>query len=134
MLKVAQTIVAETFTSLRVCGARRYECVAFWTGPAAATDLVDRCDHPKHTRSPGGYQIDDDWLTAYWFRLAREHQSIRAQLHTHPGEAFHSRTDDCWPVIAQPGFVSIVIPDFATGPESFSSAWVVSMDSRGAWK
>ena len=34
------------------------------------------------------------------------------QLHTHPSRAFLSETDAIRPVVAVPGFISVVIPDF----------------------
>jgi len=97
-------------------------------------DLVDDQDHPVHQRGPGGYEIDSGWLTKYWFRLAHERRTIRAQLHTHPGPAFHSPTDDHCPVVSQPGFLSIVIPDYATGPVALEAAWVGRLDENGRWR
>jgi hypothetical protein len=34
------------------------------------------------------------------------------QLHTHPRSAFLSDTDAIRPIVAVPGFISVVIPDF----------------------
>ena len=106
----------------------------YWTGPVAQGDVVDSQDHPEHRRAPGSYEIESGWLTRYWFRLGRERRAIRAQIHTHPGTAFHSETDDHWPVISQPGFVSIVIPNFATGRVSFRDAWVGHLGADGRWR
>lgn len=122
-----------TFRVFRDCGRARDECVVYWTAPVAFTVTINGHDHPDHRRSPGGYEIESAWLTRYWFQLARERRTIRAQLHTHPGGAFHSGTDDHWPVVSQPGFLSIVIPDFATGPVSLERAWVGLLDEGGRW-
>jgi hypothetical protein len=97
-------------------------------------DLVDGQDHPAHRRSPVEYEIDNGWLTRYWFRLARERRAVRAQIHTHPGMAFHSATDDQFPVVSQPGFISIVIPNFAMGTVSFDDAWVGRLEANGRWR
>lgn len=132
-LQVPQQVLAQTYRTLRACGQGRRECVAFWVGPLHRPDRVDRLVHPRHLAGAGGYEIHRDWLTGFWFELARNKSAIRAQVHTHPGTAFHSATDDEFPVIAQAGFVSIVIPDFALGPETLDSAWVGVMDERGAW-
>jgi hypothetical protein len=40
---------------------------------------------------------------------------ILAQLHSHPGRAFHSSIDDEHPISNQRGFLSIVVPDFGAG-------------------
>ncbi len=73
-------------------------------------------------------------MTHYWFRLARERRTIAAQIHTHPGAAFHSATDDHWPIISQPGFISIVIPNFAQEPVLLKEAWVGRLDADGDWR
>jgi len=106
----------------------------YWTGPASSPDIVDGQDHPDHRRSFGSYEVESVWLTQYWFRLGREQRAIRAQMHTHPGTAFHSATDDHWPVVAQPGFVSIVIPNFARGRVSLEDAWVGRLATDGRWQ
>jgi hypothetical protein len=95
---------------------------------------VDAHDHPVHSSSLGGYEIKSEWLTQFWFRLAREHRTIRAQVHTHPGDAFHSSTDDHWPVVSQPGFLSIVIPNFAKGPVSLKTTWIGRLEANGHWR
>src|SRR5882724_8890578 len=127
-------LLTQAFRAVRECGRARNECVVYWTGPVATPDRVDAQDHPLHRRSPAGYDIDSDWLTKYWFRLARERRAIRLQIHTHPGAAFHSETDDHWPVVSQPGFISIVIPGFGSGPISLEAAWVTRLDANGQWQ
>jgi len=106
----------------------------YWTGPLATLASVDGQDHPDHQSSTGGYEVESMWLTNYWFRLARERRTIRVQLHTHPEAAFHSPTDDHWPVVAQLGFVSIVIPRFAMGAVSLEGAWAGSLGADGRWR
>jgi hypothetical protein len=96
-------------------------------------DLADGQDHPDHRRSPGEYEIDNEWLTRYWFRLAKEQRAIRAQIHTHPDLAFHSATDDQFPVVSQPGFISIVIPNFAMG-KILDDVWVGRLGTDGRWR
>jgi hypothetical protein len=38
---------------------------------------------------------------------------LLAQVHTHPGRAFHSWTDDEWAIADSAGFFSVVVPCFA---------------------
>ena len=132
-LRLAGEIVRESFRVLRTCGRGESECVLYWIGPAF-DDLVDGIEHPAHKRSALGYQIDDNWLTEFWKRLATTKRSIKAQVHTHPKEAFHSATDDRWPIVSQSGFISIVIPDFAAGEPSLDNAWVGRLQPNGEWR
>ena len=118
---------------LRKCGCGQFECVVYWLGPAAE-DVVDDLEHPIHRRSPFGYDVDDNWLTELWKRLGASRRSVKVQIHTHPGKAFHSPTDDKWPIVAQVGFLSLVIPDFATGEPSLNQAWIGSLQEDGRWR
>lgn len=132
-LRLAREVVRETFRVFRECGRGECECAVYWTGPAF-DDLVDEVEHPVHKRSALGYQIDDGWLTEFWKRLGTSKRSIKAQVHTHPEEAFHSATDDQWPIVSQPGFISIVIPNFASGEPSLDNAWVGRLQPNGEWR
>jgi hypothetical protein len=106
--------------------------VVYWTGPADGS-IVDSVEHPIHKRSPFGYVVDDRWLTEFWKKLALSRCSVKAQVHTHPSCAFHSAADDEWPIVSQPGFLSLVIPDFATGAASLEGAWVGRLEADGRW-
>jgi hypothetical protein len=132
VLRMAANILEKTFRTFRECGRAECECAVYWTGPSNS-DLVDGVEHPTHQRSPFGYEIHDDWLSDFWKRLAVSKHSVKAQVHTHPGKAFHSTTDDQWPIVSQPGFLSIVIPDFAMGDVSFKSAWIGRLHADGIW-
>ena len=134
MLHVPIHILEESVRMMATCGEGRCECVTYWTGPVGDDQAVDGWEHPAHRRSPFGYQVDDSWLTKYWFQLAREGLAIRVQVHTHPGLAFHSETDDHWPVVSQPGFISIVIPNFAMGPVDLNKMLVGTLTADGDWK
>jgi len=133
LLRLSKHILRATFQTLRECGRGECECTVYWIGPAGK-NLVDGFEHPLHKRSPFGYEVDDGWLTEFWKRLGASKRSIKVQVHTHPGEAFHSTTDDQWPIVSQAGFVSIVIPDFAEGEPSLHNAWVGRLQGDGKWQ
>ena len=56
------------------------------------------------------------------------------QVHTHPGRAFHSATDDRFPIVHLPGFLSLVIPNFGLGPVTFDGAYLAELTETGDWK
>lgn len=134
MLRLSWQVLTESIRTMADCGKGRCECVAYWTGPVSDDGAVDGWTHPVHHRSAFGYQIDDNWLTRFWFQLGADSRAIRAQAHTHPGSAFHSETDDRWPVVSQPGFLSIVVPNFAVGPIDLNTMWVGVLMADGSWK
>jgi hypothetical protein len=130
MIVVPAQLLADTFAIFRDCGGGRRECVAYWLGPAGTPDKVDEVIHPQHTSMASGYQIDDQWLTTFWFALARRRRSVRVQVHTHPDKAFHSPTDDAWALVHTPGFLSLVIPQYGLGPIGLDGAYLAERVDR----
>ena len=53
------------------------------------------------------------------------------QVHTHPGAAFHSPTDDAWPIVHLEGFLSLVLPDFGLGPVGLARSYLAEMGCDG---
>jgi proteasome lid subunit RPN8/RPN11 len=52
-------------------------------------------------------------MAALHDELRRERLMVAAQVHSHPGEAFHSYADDRWAIVRHEGALSLVVPDFA---------------------
>jgi proteasome lid subunit RPN8/RPN11 len=133
VIHIPARFIADTFTIFRDCGGSQRECIVYWLGPVNLPDTVDEIVHPHHISNQNGYEIDDRWLTDFWFELARRQKSVRIQLHTHPHEAFHSTTDNHWALIHTSGFLSLVIPDYATGSVSLDRAFLTERTDRG-WR
>jgi hypothetical protein len=57
-----------------------------------------------------------------------------ARIHSHPGEAFHSSTDDRNPVITFEGAISIVVPYFGLGLRHGLPACAVLRLTGGTWQ
>jgi hypothetical protein len=95
--------------------------------------VIARVAHPRHAAHVGGFVLDNRWLDDFWLELADTGMGIRVQVHTHPGEAFHSRTDDAYPIIHTPGFLSLVIPKFGLGPVGFDEAFLTEIQPDGSW-
>jgi hypothetical protein len=132
-LVVTQELLDRTFDTFRGCGRAELECVVYWTGPQGDASIVDGLDHPDHESNEFGYSVDPDWLTKFFHDLYRERRAARTQIHTHPGAAFHSVTDDKHSLVPAPGFISIVIPDFAQGRVGFERAAAYCMGDSGTW-
>jgi hypothetical protein len=134
VLTVGPGIWNATLDQLRRCGAGRAECVCYWTGPADAPDRIDKFVHPRHTASAGHYDLDDAWLHRFWVALGESGRSVRAQVHTHVTVAFHSGTDDTFPIVHTPGFLSLVIPNAAAGWATDDELWLAEIDGHGNWR
>ncbi|HEY4871637.1 MAG TPA: hypothetical protein VIJ03_07040 [Candidatus Dormibacteraeota bacterium] len=89
--------------------------------------------HPIHKATPYSYEVDSDWLGRFAARQAVEGLVVRAQIHTHAGKAFHSSTDDGWPMAATPEFVSIVVPRFGASTIPTDGLYVCVLQPNGDW-
>lgn len=59
---------------------------------------------------------------------------LAAQVHTHPTSAYHSGTDDHYPMVTLLGALSIVIPDFARYAPKDHAAWAwYRLIAYGEW-
>lgn len=59
---------------------------------------------------------------------------IPVRLHTHPGAAYHSSTDDQNKLLSHRGAISIVVPDFARGEIDLSRCSVNELDEGFRWR
>lgn len=134
VFRVPRRILEGTFEHFRHCGRGRRECQALWTSAWHSVDSIDRVVHPEHASHGGGFELDDHWLNSFWLELANSNAGIRVQIHTHPRQAFHSSIDDDYPIIHKPGFLSLVIPNFALGPVGFADAYLTEIQEDGRWK
>lgn len=132
-LIVGPGLLNQTFETLQECGRGRSECVVYWTGPLDDPARVVEVVHPVHRAGPVGYEVESGWVTDFFLRLRRERKAARVQVHTHPGRAGHSETDDTYALVPATGFLSLVIPRYARGPVSVQGAALVEMQSDGTW-
>jgi hypothetical protein len=132
-LHLERGILPTTFEVLQACGKSRCECVAYWTGPLDGEGVVDRVEHPAHAAGRNWYEVDHDWLTAFFAQLRQERRTVRAQVHTHPGPAGHSETDDQYSIVPAIGFLSLVLPRFAQGDPSLRGAYLAELQADGTW-
>lgn len=134
MYRLPSRMIAETFATLRSCGQFERECQLYWVGPWAEPRQLTHVVHPLHRSNWSGLAIDSDWITRFWSDLASRDLGVRVQVHTHPFEAFHSETDDRYPLLFDPGFLSLVIPNFAAGPIGFADSYLAEVQPDGSWR
>lgn len=132
-ISLGPEVLEHSFQHLRRCGDGQRECVVFWAGPLSEPGGVDEVLHPRHTASASGYEVDPLWINELWLDLARRRQTIRAQVHTHPGSAYHSSTDDGFALVHTSGYLSLVIPDFARGATGLEGSYLTTRDAEGNW-
>jgi hypothetical protein len=64
----------------------------------------------------------------------RRGEILAGQVHSHPTDAYHSATDDQYPLVTLLGALSVVIPDFARGGRHGIGQWAwYRLAGRGRW-
>ena len=134
MLTVPAGILERSVVYFRACGRGRAECVVYWLGQLDEPGKIDQVIHPVHSASAAGFDVDGPWLNDLWLRLARDRRELRAQVHTHPGTAYHSSRDDAMAALQTEGFLSLVVPDFALRDQPLGGAHLAERTVDGGWR
>lgn len=114
-------VLEPTVAALRSAGLRGEEAFVVWAGVVEDDTAVrfTRCLVPEQTpsRTPDGLLVTVG--AAALNTINRDCHSagelMAGQVHTHPTLAYHSGTDDHYPLVTLLGALSVVLPDFAAG-------------------
>lgn len=111
-------VVSVTDSGLRAAGLTHSECFVLWSGIKEQDTFRVRTAHvPRQTAyhfSDGlCVRVEGDELHRLNVWLFQHGEQLAVQVHSHPTEAYHSETDDMFPIVTVRGGLSIVVPDFA---------------------
>lgn len=114
---VPAEVVRDTDGQLRRVGLLHSECFVLWSGIRDIDTLYIRTAHlPRQTayQLPEGLcvRVLGDELHRLNLWLFEHHEQLAVQVHSHPTEAYHSETDDTFPIVTVRGGLSLVVPDF----------------------
>jgi hypothetical protein len=132
-------ILTQTTESLRKFGARRCEGLVLWLGYVNN----DNTCHVRKTLTPPqdsiksedgvGYLVTSETLLSLNKLLSNTGLRLLAQVHSHPGRAYHSNADDRYCIVTTEGGFSIVVPNFGFGPPDLSQ-WATYCLIKGTWE
>jgi hypothetical protein len=130
--------VREAQAHLRRVGEQGAEGFALWAGAQHSTTFLVRATcipAQEALRFEKGLcvRVDGPELHRINMWLYEQGLTLIAQLHSHPGVAYHSTTDDAYPIATTVGSLSIVIPDFARSPFSIVRCAVYRLSVDGQW-
>ncbi len=131
-------IADETQVQLRAIGEHGYEAFALWAGDIEGKEASVRALYipaQEGLRSDEGVCVvvggEDLHRLNMW--LYEHSLTLIAQVHSHPEDAYHSETDDTYPIIATAGGLSLVVPHFARGPFSLDEWALYRLSLGGEW-
>ena len=116
--RVSACVVRATIEAIRFAGRDGLEAFVLWSGRRDG-DIFTIADlhFPKQTsyRSNAGLcvRVDGSELHRLNVWLYEAKQVIGVQVHSHPRDAYHSDTDDAYPIATIDGSLSVVLPWFA---------------------
>jgi hypothetical protein len=124
---------------LRRVGGQGYEGLGLWVGRQLGSVFeVDQAVIPaqRHIRTADGVCVimEAEELHRINVWLYRNGLTLIAQIHSHPGRAYHSSTDDEFAVATTVGCFSLVVPDFARGPFEIMRLASYRLDASGSWR
>lgn len=118
--RVAEDVVEGTIRHLRLSAQISCEAVCHWLGSHRGQFAeVNTLWMPVFTATAVSYDIGSLEMLRLKQELDRRGLSLLAQVHSHPGSAFHSSRDDLTAASPWPGFISIVVPNFGRLSSSF---------------
>jgi len=135
---IPYNILNETSEILRMFGERECEGLVLWLGYVNN----DNTCHVRKILTPPqdsiksedgvGYFVTAETLFSLNKLLSSTRLRLLAQVHSHPGRAFHSAADDRYCIVTAEGGFSIVVPDFGFGPSDLSQ-WAIYRLIKGTW-
>lgn len=114
---VAAGFLADTEASLRAAGRQGHELFVLWTGHVVGEVFeVANAHVPRQVayRSEHGCGVRVDGVELHGLNawLFEHGQVLGVQIHSHPDDAYHSETDDTYPIVTAEGGISIVAACF----------------------
>jgi hypothetical protein len=133
-------LVDQTLEPLQDAGREGYEAFVLWGGRFLDEDRFEFVSayFPEQTTSRGAegllVYVDGEAL----FRVNRAFYEaglvLGGQVHSHPTDAYHSETDDAYPLVTLLGALSGVVPDFGDGRRARIDEWAwYRLVAAGEW-
>lgn len=115
--RVQASVVSATVEAIRMVGRDGYEAFVLWSGRRDNDAFtVAQLHFPEQTSfkcdTGLGVRIDGSELHRLNVWLYETQQVIGVQVHSHPHDAYHSETDDTYPIATLDGSLSVVLPFF----------------------
>jgi proteasome lid subunit RPN8/RPN11 len=122
---------------LRARGRSVRESGAFLLGPpgddrrVSSIVFYDQID--PHAFDTGIIVIDGACIADLWAICRRTGLAVVADVHTHPGGAGQSESDRRHPMIAEPGHIAMIIPNFAAEPVQLNAIGLYRYRGKFSW-
>ena len=132
-------VVTDTIEILRRGSHRKEERVALWLSSMAARSPAPVVEiyEPDQIAEIDYFNLPPASMRSLMGHLTTTRRRIVAQIHTHPGRAFHSVADAEWAIVRHVGALSLVLPRFAadtTTGNFLRRVKIYECSPTGEWK
>jgi hypothetical protein len=138
---VPRRVLEETIEFLREIGLAGYEGFTLWGGKRLEPSIFrfESAVFPEQraSRTERGLLVFVDGAALFEANRAlfERGETLAAQVHTHPGDAYHSDVDDRYPLVTLLGAISLVLPNFAKRAPRDMDNWAWYRLARyGEWR
>ena len=137
--RIPAQVLSDTRKALAERGAEGVEGVVVWVArepERAEVEVVGAVVPPQIAfRSEDGLAVMiPDWAVSELNTALPAGTYIPIRVHSHPGEAFHSSTDDLNRLLSHRGALSIVVPNFARGALDLGACSINELDADFRWR
>lgn len=139
-LHVPNHVLDPTLEFLADAGKAGYEGFVVWGGKVDDDNTLTftSCYVPRQSahKTDSGLLVTVDGESLFRMNRAfyQQGEIAAGQVHTHPTDAYHSDTDDHFPLVTVRGALSLVIPDFARKARQSIDRWAwYRLVDQGVW-
>ncbi len=117
VFRIAKRLVDESEKALREAGRAGYERFVLWSGVMGGDvfevlSIVVPAQTAYKLETGLCVRVAGDELHRLNRWLYEQGETLGIQVHSHPTRAYHSETDDAYPIVTQVGALSVVVPHF----------------------
>jgi hypothetical protein len=138
--RIPSTLLDKTLAVLADAGNRNAEAFVLWGGSLVAQHVFKFTIAIKPAQTSAStfhgllVNVDGDALFAVNKELYHAGSTLGGQVHSHPTDAFHSETDDHYPLVTLTGALSLVVPYFAVDARKRMTEWAwYRLAGYGKW-
>ena len=139
--RIPRRALTDTLTVLRDAGREGHEAFVIWGGTVSDDQttvtfgtVMAPTQTAHKTRDGLLVTVDGGALFTINRTMYSRGEILAGQVHSHPTDAYHSGTDDHYPLVTLAGALSVVVPDFAAhAPDDIGNwAWY-RLVATGDW-
>lgn len=138
---IPHVVVRETIRFLQEVGEYGCEGFVLWSGKIQSSDtfrfITALIPEQKALITENGLlvTVDGEALFKINKQVYEQEEILGGQVHSHPTTAYHSSTDDHFPLVTLLGALSVVLPDFAKNSPTDIEHWAwYRLAGYGIWE